>query len=359
MHDTVFWERAWQDAGGFWRHRGDPRLPHAELTSGKHSDGYANASVVVCRPELLSPMCAEMHETIALREAPDRIVGTAYGSIPFAYELATALRCKYGFTERPGEGPCKLKRFEIKTGDRVLVVTDRTTEDRLLQLRETIAAVRAAGAELQPIIGVICHRGNVTAVDEFQLASAAGSLRFWDEKTYNAMWWGSSIVQVDNPNVLERVCADLLRDLQMPIGPAWVIGCGIEAITLAYQLGKMLGCKAGFTEREMAKASPLTLARFDLKPREKILAVDDVITTGGTTEETIAAAETAQAEVIGHITAIANRSGKPKLGEREIVSLIAPQFRTWAPNDCELCRQGSKAIRPKGNWTLLTQASAS
>lgn len=345
MHDSDHWEREWQAAGGFWRHGGDPRLPHAELTSGKHSNGFANASVLICRPELLSRMCAALHASLVLREAPDRVVGSAYGSIPFAYELAAALKCAFGFTEREATGPQLLKRFEVKPGETVLVVSHVYDERRIPQVQEAMDAITARGAKLLPMLGTTCNRTRAATHNNLAIISADLSLKYWAPRSHEAIRDGYVRDAIDNPTLLDGVARDFVRECKLDRPPDWVIGSGIEAITLAYQLAKRFGCKAGFTEREMVKTSPLKLTRFETKPREKMLAADDVITTGGTTQETIGAAEAESHDVIGYICAIANRSGKPKLGERDIVSLIA---RNSAPGRRMTASSAASAPKPSG-----------
>lgn len=351
-----------QTAGAYWRHDGDPQHPHAVLASLKHSNGYFNASMVVSRPALLDWACSTLRGTLASLEAPepDRVVGSAYGSIPFAYELAHALRCKFGFTERAMVGPMVLKRFELEPGAKVLVATHdfRDCPAACEMLGQTIAAVEQTGATVLPAILALCDRTDHHTYQRRAVISDEYAVHFWVPRTAPAIESGSCVC-VDNPALLGGIVRELLPSFQRHCFPPpdWVIGDGIQSITLAYAVARELRCRAGFTEREFERSEPLKVERFAIAAGEKVMAVDDVITTGGTTEETIAAVTGRRAEVVDPIAAIADRTVSGQLGERDIVSLLQPQFSVWDPDACELCRQGSPALRPKGHWAELTHAS--
>ena len=70
----------------------------------------------------------------------------------------------------------------------------------------------------------------------------------------------------------------------------WVIGSAFGAITLAYAVAERLGARAGFTEKD---GEGMKLARFEIAPGEKVLVVEDTISTGGSTLKTIAALQQA------------------------------------------------------------------
>jgi len=357
MHTN--WESELEAAGAFWRHNGNSQLPHAELTSGKHSDGFLNASMAISRPDLLERIGLTLQVPLAIREGFDRIVGSAYGSIPFAYELAAALPCKFGFTEREMVGPMKLKRFEIEPGQKVLAVTHdyRCGSTACGMLGETIAAVKHTGATILPTILALCDRTDLHAFQGYPILSVQHALRFWAPKIAPAIESGAGIT-VDHPTLLEGIVRDLVPRISILERPDWVIGHGIQSVTFAYAIAKQLCCRAGFTEREFEKSAPLKLARFEVAASEKVMVADDVMTTGGSTVETITAVQSSGATVIGHVAAIANRTGGTVLGEREIISLIQPKFSVWEPGPpCALCAKGSRAIRPKGNWAELTRTS--
>ncbi len=55
-----YYIQRFKEMGALWKHSGDPRQPHAELTGGKHSDGFFNGGIVMENPALLREMCLSM-----------------------------------------------------------------------------------------------------------------------------------------------------------------------------------------------------------------------------------------------------------------------------------------------------------
>ena len=134
----------------------------------------------------------------------------------------------------------------------------------------------------------------------------------------------------------------------------WVVGSAFGAITLAYAVAERLGARAGFTEKE---GDGMKLARFEVAPGEKVLVVEDTISTGGSTLKTIAAlvkAGAAESDILPIILCLVNRSGSGELSGREIRALITTNIHTWQAAACPLCRGGSRAVRPKTHWKELT-----
>ena len=134
----------------------------------------------------------------------------------------------------------------------------------------------------------------------------------------------------------------------------WVIGSAFGAITLAYAVAERLGARAGFTEKD---GEGMKLARFEIAPGEKVLVIEDTISTGGSTLKTIAALQQAGAaagDILPFIVCLVNRSGANSLAGRQIRALITTQIHTWQAGACPLCQAGSTAVRPKAHWKELT-----
>ncbi|MFA5290933.1 MAG: phosphoribosyltransferase family protein [Candidatus Paceibacterota bacterium] len=101
----------------------------------------------------------------------------------------------------------------------------------------------------------------------------------------------------------------------------------------------------------------IVLAEGDVRPGERVLLIEDVITTGGSVEANAEIIIAAGATVLPVLVALVNRSGLEKIAERRILALIDRPMPMWAPEDCLLCKAGSEAIRPKKpveNWDRLT-----
>lgn len=84
-----------------------------------------------------------------------------------------------------------------------------------------------------------------------------------------------------------------------------------------------------------------------------VLLCDDVLTTCGSAELTAAAITKAGGIVLPFILAFVNRSGFVAVGGKKIIALINREMPIWSPDECSLCKSGSKAVRPKDNWHLL------
>jgi orotate phosphoribosyltransferase len=102
-------------------------------------------------------------------------------------------------------------------------------------------------------------------------------------------------------------------------------------------------------------AKRMAFADRDLKqlPGEIVLFCEDVITTGGSVDLTAKACLEAGAQVLPYVLVLVNRSGLKQEGDRAILALIDRPMPMWLPDGCPLCKQGSKALRPKDNWAVL------
>lgn len=343
------WTTAFTDAGAYWRHDGNPKRPHAILRSVKHSNGYLDCSKIICRPKLLTAAGRALLHQIKLKAAPDWVFGSAFGSILVAYQLAKLLQCRFGFTERPTTGPLSLKRFDIPLDEHALVVA--TTLPANGAVEATVAALKNMGRAVIPKIVALVNLGSLTTFKGYSIiVPGFQQVSPWLPNAANPTDPCKELASY--PASLEQACRLLVPQLKGE-RVQWVVGAGTDAIAMAYELASLLGCCAAFTEPETT--GDLALSHFRLEPAAHALVCEDVLTTGGTTAATIAALENGRAKVLEFLCTIANRSGCANLGPCEIVSLVQPSFNVWPPDACPLCQQGSPAVRPKGNWHLLTK----
>lgn len=166
-HSEEYWWTTLKSRGAIWTHNGDPKRPHALLTSDAHSDGFVNASKVINDPILLGEICTELRALAwpngfqDVRVLPDVVIGPAVGAITLAYEMAAQLGCETAFTERV-DGMMKLKRFGHLAG-RALIFEDVLTTGGTT--RETITAVEQAGLEVMPFTLCLVNRSALTELD--------------------------------------------------------------------------------------------------------------------------------------------------------------------------------------------------
>jgi len=154
-------EREWKEEasryGAFWKHDGNPERPHAELTSGKHSNGFFNGGVLTfAHPHVGTLMCGDLAEEVrgirGIRH-PDAIFGTEVGSIPIAHIIASVLMVPWGYVTKSGEIDA---RFAFEEGATILVVDDVFTTGGTTS--ETIRILENHGAVVLPVLPVLCNR---------------------------------------------------------------------------------------------------------------------------------------------------------------------------------------------------------
>ncbi len=116
----------------------------------------------------------------------------------------------------------------------------------------------------------------------------------------------------------------------------------IGGIVIGYEVARQLGARFIWTERD----STMTLRRgFTVRPGERILVVEDVITTGGSTRDTIVALKAAGADVIAAGSIIDRSGGKADVGVPR-VSLATLNVAAVSADDCEACRRGEPVVKP-------------
>ncbi|MCX7919906.1 MAG: orotate phosphoribosyltransferase [bacterium] len=133
--------------------------------------------------------------------------------------------------------------------------------------------------------------------------------------------------------------AEKVKELKVDV----VIGPALGGVIVAHEVARALGVRALFTERVEGK---MTLRRgFTIQPNEHVLAVEDVITTGGSTLEVIRAATEQGGKVVG-VAALVDRSGGNFKPDIPVHSLVQIQVETYPPESCPLCKAGIPAVKP-------------
>jgi len=122
-----------------------------------------------------------------------------------------------------------------------------------------------------------------------------------------------------------------------------VVGPALGGVTLAYEVARQLGARGIFTERQDGK---MVLRRgFSIKPKEKVLITEDVVTTGLSTNEVIDVIKEQGGEVVGVASVIDRSSGKAKFSV-PFKSLAKVDVNTYEEKDCLLCKKGIPVIKP-------------
>jgi orotate phosphoribosyltransferase len=117
----------------------------------------------------------------------------------------------------------------------------------------------------------------------------------------------------------------------------------IGGLIIGHEVAKALGARFIWTERE---EGTMTLRRgFTVTPGERTLVVEDVITTGGSTRETIDALKQAGADVVGAASIIDRSSGTVDVGVPR-VALATLRVRSVNPSECDACKLGEPVVKP-------------
>jgi orotate phosphoribosyltransferase len=117
----------------------------------------------------------------------------------------------------------------------------------------------------------------------------------------------------------------------------------LGGIVLGYELARQLGARAVFVER--GPDGYFALRRFELAPSEGVVVAEDVITTGGSTRETIEVVRQAGGEVVG-VAAIMDRSGGAVEFGVPLHALLSQALATYPAADCPLCRESVPLEKP-------------
>jgi orotate phosphoribosyltransferase len=139
--------------------------------------------------------------------------------------------------------------------------------------------------------------------------------------------------------VLGRAIAGRVKDLR----PTVVLSPALGGVVIGHETGRALGVRAIFCERQ---EGALALRRgFTLDATDRVLVVEDVMTTGGSTRETIEVAKAAGGQVVG-TASIVDRSDGTVRFDVPFTSLLEIALPTYEPRTCPLCAQGIPVVKP-------------
>lgn len=138
-------------------------------------------------------------------------------------------------------------------------------------------------------------------------------------------------------------CARALAGYFVAAKPRVVVSPAIGGIVIGHEVGRALGCRAIFAERENGA---LRLRRgFSIEAGELAVVVEDVITTGGSTLETMEVVRLHGGKVLGALSVVDRSAGKALLDTR-YHSLWTLDIPTFEAENCPLCKSGSAPVKP-------------
>ncbi|HID92998.1 MAG TPA: orotate phosphoribosyltransferase [bacterium (Candidatus Stahlbacteria)] len=148
---------------------------------------------------------------------------------------------------------------------------------------------------------------------------------------------------LEHPEYTKAVCQEIANHFKH-MEVKTVAGPTTGGIIIAYEVAKQLGKRCIFAERTQEGRD--FLRGFKIEGGEKILVVDDVLTTGGSITDVINAIKARNGIVVG-VGVVVDRSEGVDFGV-PLFSVYKTRVKNFTPQDCPLCREGVSLTKPGG-----------
>lgn len=149
-----------------------------------------------------------------------------------------------------------------------------------------------------------------------------------------------------NPEATVNAClffADRFRNERIDV----VVGPTTGGVILAFETARQLGVAAAYAERASDGSSGREIRRgTTFAPGSRVLVVDDIMTTGGSIRETLAALEDHPVEVAAVGVLVDRSAGATTFGDVPLVAIASQKFDAWDADSCPLCDQGIPLEKP-------------
>ncbi len=174
----------------------------------------------------------------------------------------------------------------------------------------------------------------VVASGHFVLSSGRHSDEYWEK--FRLLEW---------PSITEQLCREIAERYRQSAISA-VVGPTTGGALLAQEVGRQLNTRCILAESSSQGGRELRRG-FVLHPDEKVLIVDDVLTTGLSLRETLEAITPYQPNIVG-IEVLIDRSGGAASRQFSIPcsALLSVSARTYSPEECPLCAKGVPLVKP-------------
>lgn len=183
----------------------------------------------------------------------------------------------------------------------------------------------------QEMINLLTESGALLT-GHFQLRSGLHSNRFFQ-----------AALLLQYPDKAETVCRYLAENFKGDTIDA-VISPAVGGLIVGQEIARALGCRAIFADKEDGK---LVLKRgFSIKPGDRILVAEDVVTKGGRVQQTIDLVRSFGGEVAGVAVIVDRSSGEASFDVPKFISAHKLSLPTYDPKDCPMCKNGDAIDRP-------------
>lgn len=158
-------------------------------------------------------------------------------------------------------------------------------------------------------------------------------------------------------NICQLLAYKLLEKVrQKYFGPVdWVVGSDHAGATFSHSVAIWLSAQHDFAEKGPDKQQ--LWKRFTIEPDEVVLQVEELMTTSSTllaVRQGIREGNQKSVTFAPVVGVLVHRSEVYEIEGSPVVSLVHYDIKKWKPEDCPLCKAGSKALRPKQHWAELT-----
>ncbi len=137
---------------------------------------------------------------------------------------------------------------------------------------------------------------------------------------------------LEQPRLTSNLCAELARRFEQD-GIECVVGPVTGGIILAFEVARQLGVRAVYAERADDGKNFALRRGFQLKPNERCLVVEDIVTTGGSAQKVVELVRQNGGEVVGVGLLVDRSNGALQIDAPRIESLLEMQVQSWAPDE--------------------------
>ena len=159
------------------------------------------------------------------------------------------------------------------------------------------------------------------------------------------------------PRIAGKLCESVVEKMLASFNPGkidGVISPAVGGILVGHEVARALDVKCVFAEKVQGEGvdatgkpnTVLAMRRFAIKPGERYIVAEDVVTKGGRVQETIDLVQKAGAEVVAVVLLVDRSAGAVSFGSIPMFSLMQISPKTWTKEECPMCRAGSTPVHP-------------
>ncbi|MDR2617156.1 MAG: orotate phosphoribosyltransferase [Endomicrobium sp.] len=185
----------------------------------------------------------------------------------------------------------------------------------------------------QEELKTLFKENNALLTGHFKLSSGLHSDKYFQ-----------SALILQHPKEAELLAKELAKKLkESNIIVDVVVSPALGGVIIGHEMGRVLRVRAIFTER--VDGTVLLRRGFSVKENEKILIVEDVITTGLSTKEVINCLKFSGAKIVAVVSLVDRSAGKVDFGVPKF-SLLSLEIKSYKEEECPMCKEGGIALKP-------------